>query len=66
MREGVRAAHAVDAPDEAPEPFERLLVLEIGGAAAAAREHREAEAFALVQRRAGEGERRHDRNLRGG
>src|SRR6185503_20015098 len=61
--EGTRGADRVDAADEAPQPFERALVLELGRAPALAREKREAEAFGLEERAPVEGERGDDLDL---
>src|SRR6185436_1891542 len=54
MREGPRAPRGVDAADEAADPFEDALAVELRRATAAAREDGEAEVLELVQRAAGE------------
>src|SRR5690606_41636237 len=63
MPERLAAPHRVNASDEAAEPFERALVLQIGRASAAARIDREGEAGVVMQRAAVEDERRDHRNL---
>ena len=50
MGERLLAPHGVDAPDEAPEPFERVAILELRGAPAAARKDREPKTRKQVQR----------------
>src|SRR5258706_11543860 len=61
--ERARRAHRVNAPDEAADPLERLAVLELRRAPAAARKYREAKAAGRVQRISVGRERRDDREL---
>src|SRR5260221_962530 len=61
--ERARRAHRVNAPDEAADPLERLAVLELRRAPAAARKYREAKAAGRVRRISVGRERRDDRDL---
>ncbi len=63
LPESLYRADCVDAADEAPDPFERYCVLELGCPAAATRKDGEAETLERVQRGAADGERRDYRNL---
>jgi hypothetical protein len=62
-RERPHGADGVDAADEAPDPFQGVAALQFRRAAAAAREHREAEARMLEERPALRRERGHGGNL---
>jgi hypothetical protein len=55
----------MDAPDEAPDPFQDLGIRQLGRAPATAGEDREAEALVLVQRAPVQHARRHHRHLHG-
>src|SRR5262249_6582139 len=65
MREGLRASYGVDASDEAPQPLERVGILELRRSTTAAREDGYAKAPMMGEGFSLECQGRDDRNLGG-